>query len=342
MESEWEALERDAFRAQERSVRIPLAVAGAVATTAPLVVGVATGRHTLGLICAVGGLNTALVMSPIARGRRFTWGSFAALSGTAAVGVATVAHRPAWVAVLATLVWSAAWALLRAVGPEGTLVGFSTTAVMVIIIGLPGSPGEWWTRMVEYAVGSLFALILLSVPAPTPGGPSPGPIPWSALTRATRADGIVRRHTIRMGLVAGAATALYRALGLTFGYWIPLTSVAVLQPDSYNSRVRALQRTAGTLVGTAIVAVVAVVTRNEGVLVAIIFLVSGGLFALKERGYFWLTMLLTPTALLMTSTVRFYGWDISITRLVNTAIGLVIAVTVIEVGSRLRSRRTNS
>ncbi len=145
-----------------------------------------------------------------------------------------------------------------------------------------------------------------------------------------------------MGLVAGAATALYRALGLTFGYWIPLTSVAVLQPDSYNSRVRALQRTAGTLVGTAIVAVVAVVTRNEGVLVAIIFLVSGGLFALKERGYFWLTMLLTPTALLMTSTVRFYGWDISITRLVNTAIGLVIAVTVIEVGSRLRSRRTNS
>jgi hypothetical protein len=342
VENEWEALERDAFRAQERSVNIPLAIAGAIATTAPLVVGVAIGNHTLGLICAIGGLNTALVMSPIARGRRITWGSVTALSGTAAVGVATLAHQPAWAAVLATLVWSTAWAALRAVGPEGTLVGFTTTAVMVIIIGLPGSPGEWWTRMVEYAVGSLSALFLMSIPAPTPGDHKLGQIPWSAITGAMRARGIVRRHAIRVGLVAGAATALYRALGLTFGYWIPMTPVAVLQPDPYSSRVRALQRKAGNLVGTAIVAVVAVATRNQSALVVIIFLVSGGLFALKERGYFWLTMLLTPTALLMTSTVRFYGWDIAITRMVNTAIGLVIAVVVIEVVGHFRDEGANS
>ncbi len=42
-------------------------------------------------------------------------------------------------------------------------------------------------------------------------------------------------------------------------------------------------------------------------------------------------MLLTPTALLMTSTVRFYGWSIAISRFVNTGIGLLIALTVIEV-----------
>ena len=334
-------MERDAFRAEERTVNIPLAIAGAIATTAPLVFGVATGRHTLGLISAIGGLNTALVMAPIARVRRMTWGVITAVSGTAAVGVATLAHQPAWLAVLVSLVWSTAWAFLRALGPEGTLVGFTTTAVMVIVIGLPGTPGEWWTRMLEYAAGSLLALVLLSLPASTTGRSRSGPIPWSAITGAIRAPGTVRRHAIRVGLVAGAATALYRALGLTFGYWIPLTSVAVLQPDSHSSRVRALQRTAGTLVGTAIVAVVAVATRNESALVVIIFLVSGGLFALKERGYFWLTMLLTPTALLMTSTVRFYGWDISITRLVNTAIGLVIAVAAIETAKHFRAERVD-
>jgi hypothetical protein len=335
-------MERDAFRAEERTVNIALAVAGAIATTAPLVLGVAIGKHTLGLICAMGGLNTALVMSPIARRRRMTWGSVTALSGTAAVGVATLAHQPAWVAVLATVVWSSAWAVLRAVGPEGTLVGFTTTAVLVIVIGLPGTPGEWWPRMIEYAIGSLLALVLMSIPAPTPGGPQPGPIPWGAVTGTIAGAGIVRRHAIRVGLVAGAATVLYRALHLTFGYWIPLTAVAVLQPDSHSSRVRALQRTAGTLVGTGIVAVVAVLTRNESALVVIIFLVSGGLFALKQRGYFWLTMLLTPTALLMVSTVRFYGWDISITRLVNTAVGLVIAVAAIEVANHFRAEGVNS
>jgi uncharacterized membrane protein YccC len=154
-----------------------------------------------------------------------------------------------------------------------------------------------------------------------------------------KAGGTVRRHAVRVGLVAAAATALYRILNLTFGYWIPLTAVAVLQPDTRSSRVRALQRTAGTLVGTAIVVVVAVATRNVSALVLIIFLVSGGLFALKERGYFWLTMLLTPTALLMTSTVRFYGWGVAVTRLINTLIGLVIAVAVIEVVGHFRTAK---
>jgi hypothetical protein len=342
VKDEWEALERDAFRAQQRSVNVPLAITGTVATTAPLVVGVAIGNHALGLVCAIGGLNTALVMSPMARGRRMTWGSITALSGTAAVGVATATHQPAWAAVVATLVWSSAWALLRALGPEGTLVGFTTTAVMVIINGLPGTPGQCWTRMVEYAVGSLLALALMSLPAPTSGDPRPAPIPWSAITGAVRAPGIVRRHAIRVGLVAAATTTLYRALHLVFGYWIPLTAVAVLQPDARSSQVRALQRTAGTLVGTAIVVVVAVATHNVGALVVFVFLASGGLFALKERGYFWLTMLLTPTALLMTSTVRFYGWDIAITRMMNTAIGLVIAVAVIEVVGHVRLAATDS
>jgi hypothetical protein len=44
----------------------------------------------------------------------------------------------------------------------------------------------------------------------------------------------------------------------------------------------------------------------------------------------------------MTSTVRFYGWDIAITRMMNTAIGLVIAVAVIEVVGHVRVAATDS
>jgi uncharacterized membrane protein YccC len=223
------------------------------------------------------------------------------------------------------------WALLRAIGPEGALVGFTTTAVFVIVNGLPGVAGQSWTRMAEYTVGSGFALALMVLPAPGVENLPARPIPWSVFSQTLSRRGIVRRNAIRVGIATGAATIFYRVLDLTFGYWIPLTALAVLQPDAHGSRVRALQRTAGTLLGTAIVVVVAVATRNEESLVVIIFLVSGGLFALKDRGYFWLTMLLTPTALLMTSTVRFYGWDIAVARLVNTGIGLLIALAVIEV-----------
>jgi hypothetical protein len=335
---DWRALEREAFRSRERSISASATVAGAIATTAPLVVGIAIANHTLGLFCAMGGLNTALVMGPTSRTRRFGWGLFAAASGAAAVGVATLSHQPAWFAVLVTVIWSVGWALLRATGPEGTLVGFATTAVFVIVNGLPGIASQSWARMAEYTLGSGFALALMLLPAPTVEKGPARPIPWSAFSQTLSRSGIVRRNAIRVGIVAGAATILYRGLDLIFGYWIPLTAVAVLQPDAHGSRVRALQRTIGTLVGTAIVVFVALATRNEDALVVIIFLVSGGLFALKERGYFWLTMLLTPTALLMTSTVRFYGWDIAIARLVNTGIGLLIALTIIEVVHRHRNR----
>ena len=332
---DWEELEHDAFGPQDRTVNVSLALAGAVATTAPLVVGLAVGHHELGLFGAIGGLNTAVVMTPTTRVRRTTWGCLTACSGTAAVGLATLTHRPAWIAVVVTVLWSVLWALFRALGPEGALVGFTTTAVFIIVNGLPGSASMSEARMVEYAAGSALALLLLSIPAPTRGA-AVAHLPWSAIARRAREKGIIRRHAVRIGLVAGVATVVYRALNLTFGYWVPLTAVAVLQPDAKRSRVRALQRSAGTLGGTAIVAMVALTTSNEWVLVGVIFVVAGGLFALKERSYFWLTMLLTPTALLMTSTVRFYGWDIAITRVTNTAIGLVLAVVAIELVSRWR------
>ncbi len=333
---EWRTLEREAFRSSEHGIDVTAVVAGAIATTAPLVIGAIINNHTLGLFCALGGLNTALVMGPFARSRRFAWGLFTALTGTAAVGLATLTHHPAWVAVLVTVIWSISWALLRAIGPEGTLVGFTTTAVFIIVNGLPGGPSQSFARVAEYAVGSGLALGLMLLPRPDVTNAKPRPIPWSLFIQSLRRGGIVRRHAVRVGAVAGVATVLYRVLNLTFGYWIPLTSVAVLQPDAHGSRVRALQRTAGTLIGTVIVAAVALFTRNEAVLVFFVLLASGGLFALKERGYFWLTMLLTPTALLMLSTVQFHGWSLGVTRVVNTGVGLVIALVVIEVASRGR------
>ena len=335
-DSEWRAVEREAFRSTEHDVDLTTVAVGAIATTAPLVVGALINNHALGLFCALGGLNTALVMGPFARSRRFVWGLFTALTGTAAVGLATLTHHPAWVAVLITVIWSISWALLRAIGPEGTLVGFTTTAVFIIVNGLPGSPSQSFARVAEYAVGSGVALGLMLLPRPGVTAAKPRPIPWPLFIQSMRRGGIVRRHGVRVGVVAGIATVLYRVLNLTFGYWIPLTSVAVLQPDAHASRVRALQRTAGTLIGTAIVAAVAVFTRNESVLIFIVLLASGGLFALKERGYFWLTMLLTPTALLMLSTVQFHGWSLGVTRIVNTGVGLLIALVVIEVASRGR------
>ena len=135
-----------------------------------------------------------------------------------------------------------------------------------------------------------------------------------------------------------SAYAVSAALGaaalVTFGYWIPLTALAVLQPDGHSSRVRALQRTTGTLLGTAAVVVVAEVTDATGVIVALVAVAAFALFALRSRSYHWLVTLLTPTALLMISTVGFDGRDLALDRLGTTAAGVALALAAAAVVPR--------
>jgi Fusaric acid resistance protein-like len=341
VQSEWESLEHEAFESLERPVDLAAAVAGSVVTAAPLALGVALDDRVLGLFCALGAFNTALAVSSGPALERVSWGAVALGGGFVAVGLATATHDLAWLAVLATLAWSSAWALLRALGPGGTLVGFVVSAVFVIVGGQAGGPGGPWSRMLAYLTGGLLGMIAMVLAArlgrdkAAPPAPSR---PHQAL-RAASPGGVVWHHALRIGSVTGVATALYRALSLPFGYWVPLTTLAVLQPDSHASRVRALQRAAGTLVGTALVAAVSALTSDVGVLVALVFLASGGLFALQARGYQWMVVLLTPTALLMISTVRFRGWDIAADRLVDTGIGIGLALAALTVVDRIQSRR---
>lgn len=338
----WSRLEHEAFRSLERPVDVGAAVGGALATGIPLAVGVAVDHRVLGLFCTLGALNTGLAVSSAPPAERTRWGALAVAGGTGAVGVATVTHDLAWLAVLVTFVW----ALLRVLGPAGALVGFTTTAVFVIVGGQVGGPGQAGQRMLWYVVGGvagLAAMVLAAQfgPSDATGTGARGPAPREAhrALRQASPHGVVWHHAVRTAATAAAATVLYRALGLPFGYWVPLTTVAVLQPDSHGSAVRALQRGGGTIVGTAVVAIVSALTDNPAVLVGLVVISAAALFALQARGYHWTVVFLTPTALLMISTVQFKGWEIAADRVQDTAIGIALALLVLLVSERATRSR---
>ena len=67
--------------------------------------------------------------------------------------------------------------------------------------------------------------------------------------------------------------------------------------------------------------------RNEACAGATAFL----LYALRERGYFWLVVMVTPTALLMLSAVDFEGDTVAFDRVSNSLIGIVIGLAFAEV-----------
>jgi hypothetical protein len=221
---------------------------------------------------------------------------------------------------------------LRVLGVRGAMLGFVVGAVFVIISGLTDLPGPG-TVMALFAAGGATALALMLAVSRRgreepdhPDGPNP-----LGTTRLVA-------HAVRLGAAVSVATMIAVGRDLPFAYWVPLTVLAVLQPENHASLVRVLQRCIGTIIGVALVAAATELTSDVSVLIALVGVTSFALFALRERSYYWVVVALTPTALLMISTAAYEGWSISGQRLVDTAVGLGIALVVTAATAAIEHR----
>lgn len=74
-----------------------------------------------------------------------------------------------------------------------------------------------------------------------------------AILRANlRLSSVAFRHAIRCGVCLSIAIVAERALGLSHGYWIPMTTAIVLKPDFAGTFSFGLLRVIGTLLGLAL------------------------------------------------------------------------------------------
>ena len=238
---------------------------------------------------------------------------------TLAAGLGAAVGGSATLHVVVTFVLVGSATSLRRAGPRGALLGFVISAVYVIVSGLPGHE-QPVVEMARFAAGGVVALgLLLAVSRP-------GREPASEAPVAALPGTVLVAHGLRVAVAVTVATLVGEAADLRFAYWVPLTTLAVLQPDHRASVVRALQRCLGTVVGVAVVAAVTVATAEPSALIPLVGVSSFVLFALRERSYYWVVVALTPTALLMISTDLDEGWVIAEQRLVDTLIGVAIAL----------------
>lgn len=319
----------EAFHVEERGIDWRSGAAGAIAAVGPLAVGFALDESVAGLTAAIAGLNTALCVPRAGLRARLFWGPLCAVAGAGSLALGDIANPHTWSLVLATLVWIAIWATLRAAGPAGALAGFATGAVLVILGGIPAGPDPLGQRLAWYAMGAgpALALMILARRGPDPPARLAGAT-WRAVVAGVRGDPGLRAHVARLSVAVAGATLLYRLVDLPHGYWVPLTVLAVMQPGEHATRVRAIQRAAGTLGGAALIILVTLVTDDRWALVACAAVAAFWLYALDERGYFWLVVLLTPTALLMIGVVDFQGADEGLERVANSALGIVIGLAI--------------
>lgn len=349
----------ESFRVERAGIDLRAGLAGGVATCAPLAIGVAAGEPAIGVTACFGGLNAALGVPRGPLRERIGWGVGAALLCCASIALATAVQPSTAASVIAAFLLVAVATSLRTFGKDGGLTGFVIGAIFVITNGIPAGDLDVIDRTLWFAAGSVVGVTLMVLAyardAPPSGKaldvapPGDGDAPSGAesldaaplhdvLNDGARRlrdtflhDTLLRWHALRLATTVAAATLFYQALGLDHGYWIPLTILAVLQPEEHASRVRAIQRGVGTLVGTVVIGVLTIVAGDaEWLTIAAQGLCAFWLYALFARGYFWLVVLLTPTALLTTSAVAWEGAEIALQRASWSAVGILIGLAIGE------------
>jgi uncharacterized membrane protein YccC len=136
---------------------------------------------------------------------------------------------------------------------------------------------------------------------------------------------LMLRHSVRVALVCGVDIALLRWWRIDHGYWLPLTSLIVLQPHVSGTFRRGLQRVAGTVGGGIFAAVLAVYLHSPILTAAALFPLALVAVGTLPVSYTIFSFFVTPTFVL--AFLPYDGdWQLAFIRVLNTVLGAAIAM----------------
>ncbi|MGI4830242.1 MAG: FUSC family protein [Janthinobacterium lividum] len=146
-------------------------------------------------------------------------------------------------------------------------------------------------------------------------------------------------YVLRLCITLALSTALYRHLHWRNGYWAPMTALLVLKPKWANTLSRGVARLTGTLVGAGVCALLALHPLFDH---STYFLLIAGTaclcFALQAVNYALFSAILTMYTVFLFAFGGFSERSAADLRLINTAVGGLLALLVdfaaLQIGSR--------
>lgn len=173
-----------------------------------------------------------------------------------------------------------------------------------------------------------------------PGKPKP-PLPilrqlgtrsaqlWRALRSELHWHTGTTSYVSKLVLTLLVTTAVYRHLGWKNGYWAPMTALLVLKPAWANTLSRGIARLAGTLVGAGFCALLAIHPPfPHWVYFLLICLTAWVCFALQAVNYALFSSVLTMYTVFLFAFGGFSERSAADLRLINTALGGLLALLV--------------
>jgi uncharacterized membrane protein YccC len=135
------------------------------------------------------------------------------------------------------------------------------------------------------------------------------------------------RHAVRLGVTVAAGTALYRAVDLPHGYWVPLTVLFVLRPDFGSTFTRGLQRYIGTAAGVVLATLIAAAFHpGPYALAALATVLAVGIFAFLLSNYALFTVSVTAFIVFFVSFGGIPEYKAAGQRLLASVIGATLTL----------------
>lgn len=172
-----------------------------------------------------------------------------------------------------------------------------------------------------------------TVPAKTEALPHPyrpRRIRLEQLAANWNTDSLLLRHAARVAVVCGANVVLMRWSNISYGYWMMLTSLIVLQPHVGGTFRRSLQRVGGTVAGGIFAALLAVFLHSQLITAIVLFPLAFCALAVMPLSYTLFCFFLTPTFVL--AFLPYVGdWQLAGVRVLDTLFGAMIAMAAMAV-----------
>ena len=110
----------------------------------------------------------------------------------------------------------------------------------------------------------------------------------------------ISRHAVRLSTAAAVGTAIARFADVPQGYWIPLTVLLVMRPETAHTYTRCVGRAAGICAGVVVASSVTLHWQPTGLAAAILAVVSLGVtYAVSMFGYIAVTAAFAATIVLL-------------------------------------------
>jgi hypothetical protein len=217
------------------------------------------------------------------------------------IGASAESHT--YVLLALFLIWGCAAGLLTVLGSSGTSIGINAIVGLVafghIPLGISGAAAAGGFVLVGGLIQSSVArgtdwLVAerkrrgtsRSAPPVEPKGA--GSATFIAVTKALRSmvssHALPARHGIRLGIVLGCGWLIAHGVGLSYGYWAPLSAALTLRPSFSTTRGSAVRRAIGTCVGAGLAGLISVAIHGfAGTVVFVGILAFGGVMLLRSN-----------------------------------------------------------